>query len=443
MPAVYGRDNISSIARKTGLPNWWVESVIVEYLDCRRHAEEGELWAFDFTGLSGDDIQAVSSAKVVIPNYYLFQNIRESDLGQRALHLMVGLPVVPLDQAQLIPEGLVNSTAFPSPIRNDISVWDHKLEFNSRAIVIDEGVFYQWTIAEFFKVPGKHYGWYKSSLFNLDDLFRINRKLQDYRNSGVLKKPRSEIRNAIAEDYQALERIRAPLREMILEYHGREKGKFDRSTAMRPEPPMLSFFEAVKPTDNGYEVKTHMEPLLLRSAIRNCLLARNARQRRNDDPKDHGALLDEMEFSCMSIIASINCLESYINYLIKEHLPGNAEPISFSIPHKKKWLRFTKALNNANVYEEDQSPFKEFAAMVEKRDSIIHHVPHYVSAQGSTSHTFNEFNLESAEEGIWVIREMVSRLSARTIIPLPRWISTDAGGAEFWNEVSAYLKSLK
>jgi len=428
---VYGIERVTKIAESLSLPYWWVESVIVEYFDCRRYAENGELWTFDFNKFDEKLIDTILDKKVIIPHYYLVQNVRPEDLAKRTLIAMIGLPYVPLDEADLIPEGLVNKTCFPSPVRNDISVYDQKLDFNQTAIVYDNGIFYQCKIAEFYEIPSKHYGWWKSDLFDLGELFDINRKLQDYRNSGVLKKPTPQVIDEIQKDYEKLEEIREKLRWKILEYHDKKKLDYDPTDVDVPKPPMLSYFEAVKLTKDGYMVKTHMEPLFLRSAIRNLQRARTARQKRDTNPDDYEALLDEIEYSAMCIISATNCLETYINYVISKYLPEESKVFDDTAAHRQKWLWVSAALNLPNRFKPNEPPFSDFSNLVKWRNNAIHHIPEYRRARGTVSHTFNQFNMENAELAVRIVKEMVTKLSENSPIPLPVWIKTDMGSAEY------------
>lgn len=448
--SIYGQKKLKRISENLSLPSWWVESVCVEYFDCRRYAEGGELWTFDFGKVGANDIKEIPEKKVVIPNYFLLQNIRPRDLAARTAMMMVGLPAVPLDQADLIPEGLVNNTGFPM-LGNSINVWDHKLGFSERVVVLDDGVFYQWKISQFYPIPGKHFGWWKSELFDLMPLFTINQKLQDYRNSGELKKPNKELVARISRDYQALEEIRKPLREKILEYHNSKKTNYDVVDAVVPEPPMLSIFESVKLVNNpastaatqsniGYFVKTHMEPLFLRSAIRNYQQAKVARAKRDKSPDDQACLLDEMEHSAMCMIAATSCLESYINFIIATYLPEESKVFDDSTSHRQKWLWVPAALNLPKRFNPGEVPFSDFSNVVKWRNNAIHHVAEYTRARDQRSHTYNQFNVENAETALKTVKQMVTFLSQGSAIPLPRWLSTDVGSAEFWDEVSSFLK---
>lgn len=439
---MYARERIQEIANRLNLPIWWVESVIVEYFNCRRYAEEEEIWTFDFSKFDKKLEDTILDKKVVIPQYFLMQNIRPADLAQRSLVGLIGLPFITLEDANLMPEGLANKTCFPSPVHNDISVYDPKLDFYFTAIVYDQGIFYQWKIAEFYPIPEKHYGWYKSPLFDTEELFHINRRLQDYRNSPLLKNPTAEFRRAIEEDYDKLEIEREKIRKKILEYHNKKKTDYDPEDAIVPDPPSLSLFESVKLTQTGYMVKTHMEPLFLRSAIRNLQQAKKARKNRNENPKNFEPPLDEIEYSAMCIISATNCLESYINYVISKYLPEESKIFDDTSSHRQKWLWIPTAMNLPKKFKPTEPPFSDFSNLVRWRNNVIHHIPEYTRARGTISHTVNQFNVENAELSVKTVKEMITFLSEGSIIPLPRWIKTDMGSAEYWDEVSGYLSTL-
>ncbi len=439
---INGYNKIKEIAQNFKLPDWWVESVIVEYFDCRRFAESGseQIWTFDFTLLKDDDIKKIPEKKVIIPNYFLIQNVNPKEIAVRTALASIGLPFVPLDEADLTPEGLVNNTCFPF-FGNPIEVWDHKLGFNYKAIVRDNNIFYQWTISENKILPGKHYQWYKSDFLELDELFSINEKFKELRNSEDRKNPNDVFRKKVEKAYEDLEMARNKIRCKILEYHNKQKINFDPADANVPKPPLLSYFESVKLTENGYQVKTHMEPLFLRSAIRNLQRADTARQKRNSDSEDYDSLLDEIEYSTLCIISATNCLETYINYVIMKHLPLESK-IFQRASHSQKWLWVHAALNLSFKFKPDEPPFQDFLNLIKWRNNVIHHKAEYRKASGNISHTFNQFNLENAKLSIKVVKEMVTKLSEGKIIPLPRWIETNMGSASYWDEVSDYLKKI-
>ena len=442
MANIYGRERISKISTQLKLPYWWVESVIVEYFPCRRYAESEELWAFDFNKLTDEDVKKIPEKKIIVSELLLVQNVQQRDIAQRIALRSMGLPCIPLDESNLIPEGFVNSTRFPFPAQNDISAWDKKLEFSQRAVVLDNDIFYQWTIAMPYNVENEHRIWYKSDLFDLDKLYSINRTLREYRNSDCIKKPTSEFIKQIKNKYDELENERELIRDKIWRYHLEKKPETKPSDANMLDPPMLSCFDAVKLTEHGYRTKTHMEPLFLRSAIRNLHRAKEAKSKREADPNDHDALLDEIEYSAMCIINSVNCLETYINFIISKYLSEASRVFDGASGPRQKWLWVPDALNLPQRFKPSDPPFSDFSESVKWRNNTIHHTPAYTRVRGASSHVANQLNLKNATRAVKAVKEMVILLSSGGKIPVPAWIRTDMGSAEYWNEVKDYLEKI-
>lgn len=81
-----GHDSrIIEISKRFKLPEWWIESVIIECLPCRRYGESGNLHKFDFDILTDEDIQKIPKHRVIVSGVTLMQNIRPDDLRTRAL----------------------------------------------------------------------------------------------------------------------------------------------------------------------------------------------------------------------------------------------------------------------------------------------------------------------------------------------------------------------
>ena len=396
---------------------------------------------FDFTKLSKEEINEIPNKKVVIPNYYLVQNITPKCLSSRLAISIVGLPHVPLDEANLIPEGLVNTSGFPA-FGNPIDMWDPKIGFDYSAVVYDEENFFQWTISQTKELPNKHYHWYTSNICDLDKFLPLYEKIQDLRNSALVKSPTSDFINQVSDAYDELEALRQEYRTQILDYHNTKKAECDLSLADVPTPPKLSYLDAIKYTQYGYEVKTHMEPLFLRSAIRNLSKAQMAKKLQEEDPDNYDSLLDEIEYSAASIIASTNCLETYINIIISKHLPKESKIFDNTSSHRQKWLWVPAALELPFRFATDEYPFNEFSNLVRWRNNAIHHKAEYNKARGSVSHAYNQFNVKNAEIGIKVVKDIVRKLSEGDIVPLPGWIRTDMGNSAYWDEVRNYLSAI-
>jgi hypothetical protein len=425
---VFGEERINNISTKLDLPSWWIVSVIVEHFPCRRFAENGKLWVFDFTIFPDRLISTIRKRQVVIPQYILFQNIRPKDLAYRAPKLMTGQSKFPLDNIDLVPEGIVNRSAFPFS-GNSIDSWDPKVGFNEYAVVFDDGYFYQWRIAELYDINSKS-SWYRSNLFDLLPLWKIYRGLTNYLNQD-LENPTFASKKEIEKLYMELEKVRTPLRQEIWEYHVQQKTHYDTTKVNVSEPPLASIFDYIRVTSSGYETESHMEPLFYRAAIRNYSMAEEARKRQKDPESKDEAIIDEIEYSSMCIISATSCLESYINYIIQKYLPDESSIFDETSSHRQKWLWVPSALDLPFKFHITSPPYKLFSDLVQWRNKAIHHTPQFTkvkihkssSYKGSVSYTYSVFNLENAKVAIGAVRMMISKLSEGGKIPLPKWFT--------------------
>jgi hypothetical protein len=185
---IYRQRRISKVAGKFNLPTWWVQSVIVEYFPCRRFLENKSLWIFDFRIVDSKLIKTLPEKHVVIPEYYMVQNIRPEDFRQRLiLAAYGGSPIAEMNEKDIYPEGILNATCFPV-LGNPIDIWDPKINFNTHVIVLDDRSFYQWKIAEVYNI-NESSSWFKSKLFDLVPLFQIYQKIIQYNKPDILKNP--------------------------------------------------------------------------------------------------------------------------------------------------------------------------------------------------------------------------------------------------------------
>jgi hypothetical protein len=322
---VYGCDRLKRISESLKLPDWWVEFIVIEHFPCRRFGEKGKLWTFDFNLLTENMIRNIPNNQVIIPNFFLIQNVRPRDFSVRIVYGATGNAVAPLDQIDLIPEGMANSSCFPFGIQS-IELLDPKLGFSERAIALDENIFYQWKIADFTQ-SSEQKGRFKWDPMNLDKLSPINEKLVKNQKPEILDNATQETIENIAKYYEKLEEIRNGMRTKILGYHNIKKKDYDISKYDVPFPPLLSVFDTLKlnKEKDSYLIKTQIHALFYRSSLRNLEKSLAAREEGKYAQKEHDALLDELEYSAMCIISSVACLESYINFVIEEYVPEESK----------------------------------------------------------------------------------------------------------------------
>ena len=427
--SIYGIKCIEKFAKKYNFPYWWVESVFVEYFPCRRFFVDGELWTFDFNLVPKNLIENITEYNVVIPGYFIAQNIRPKDLGRRTVLGSIGSPITPLSKEIIYPEGKLNNTAFPF-LGNPIYEWDHKLNLHSHAIVLDNGDLYQWKIAELVSPYEKNHSWYKSDLFDSRSLFDVYMKLNQLRTQDNFRKPTDQLRQTARKIYDELENVRKPIRKKIWEYHQIQKSKHSNSTSSFLTPPTVTEFDSIILDNGTYKVRTNLEPLLFRSAIRNYNLAKQVNESFNQS-KDANQRLQEVEYSLMTIVAVTGCLESYINMIIMEH----AQKYKNLKEHSKKWKLVGKFLHNGNeIFKDEVEPFKSFITIKDLRDDAMHYELGYLDPIDEKGQIYSKFNHTNAKLAILTVKPMIRKLCENTKLVMPLWLGPIGGSGGYWDE---------
>jgi hypothetical protein len=102
--------------------------------------ENGSLWVFDFTIFDDKSITKIIDNAVVVPDYYVVQNIRRQDFVEGLQQSVLGgSPVAEMKEKDMYPEGILNDTCF-TVLGNPIDVWDPKLNFYTHAVVLNSGL---------------------------------------------------------------------------------------------------------------------------------------------------------------------------------------------------------------------------------------------------------------------------------------------------------------
>jgi hypothetical protein len=431
---IYNYKRLSGISRKLNLPLWWVELLVIEYFDCRRFVENGKITIFDFGIFDESLINTFENYKVIIPSGHIFMhNIRPIDLSYRTPALVTGNYAEPLDKADLIPEGLMSRNAFPFR-GNDLSVSDPKEHFNWYAIVRDDKTFYQWKIADLYEIDSKS-TWFKSDLFNLLPLWKLNRRIYQYKNKiSNNEGNKVQIRKELIRLFSSLKNARQPLRKKVLEYHNSRKKSDSTALMVDQVPPLLTFIDTLKPSANGYVIESHLESLFYSASLENCSYAAEARKRQRDSSLYHKALLDEIKYSALCIICSVTTLESYINLInliFRKYLAKDSEIFERSNP-QQKWLYVPHALSLPFKFSPIETPYQVFLELIKWRNKAVHHTPEFVRAKvhkskqykGLVSHAFGTFNFENANLAIKCEEEMILKLSEGGKISVPKWLRT-------------------
>ncbi|HTX60972.1 MAG TPA: hypothetical protein VMC48_01565 [Methanobacterium sp.] len=216
--------NIFVVSSRLGLPYWWVESVAIEYLECREFAGGDEIWTFNFELVSETElVKAAESERVVVsgPLIHYPQFDRKSMLKSLEKYFMGREDD---DAGEHIVEGLCSKDDFPEGVEF-LEFWDPKISFSEYFQVYDEGNFWQWKVAELIPIKGETYGKWTSSEIDLTIINNMDLKLGEIRNNII--KPgeygHSEFKHKVEDFYGQLDKIRADILSKLWKIHQKRK----------------------------------------------------------------------------------------------------------------------------------------------------------------------------------------------------------------------------
>lgn len=107
---------ISEASEILGINTWWVESIAIEYLDCRELCVGDSLWRFNFDRLDLKELVEVVKKNRLVMRGCLLHNVLPEVAIVRMMRGMVGAPSVnPGFGADVVPEGPVSESWFASP----------------------------------------------------------------------------------------------------------------------------------------------------------------------------------------------------------------------------------------------------------------------------------------------------------------------------------------
>ena len=410
------------LSAESGIPHWFLQAAIVEYLDCRTFNT--------YPGLSFEKVtaeglkEAIARCPIVISEPVL-ANIHPDTYRSRIISALAGRPHVPLthDPTTLIPEGVLPSSHVPS-LRNSLEVADPKINFASHFQVFDEGRVWQWQIGTFVAVEGRNYGKWVSDEINLEVLDEVTprfRALDASRvnNGGMF--PEANIR----EFYTWLESIRAPIRAQLWRLHASKKaGLTKRGKEYIIPPPLLSSFEDFSVKDGEMRTRFHAEPIFFRAMVRH---SRNATEMQ----KSGTAFLDEVYSERIeAIINATACLESFINSIGDQLVPRWQELYEKLTPTAKWHLCLLKK-GKQEVFDQSRQPYQAFSQIVSLRNSWIHHkrteakvVP---GGQGPMTSIQKNMPARLIEELPTIIRRLINELCEALGEPSPDWLNVRPG----------------
>lgn len=426
---------IQNVAKDTGMPEWWVESIAIEYTDCREFAVEGKLWKFDFNKVSPEDLKSALETYKVVSRDNFIDNVHKSNFRPKLMMRMVSDAVPPLsyDIKSSVPDGPLSKNAFPFET-NSLTIVDPKLGFSEYFQVFDEGRLWQWHFAEFVKVDERSYGKMISSEVNLDPVDQITTEYVKLLNEKFINPGETgyqEFLNDVKNFYKKVDEIKQPIFEELLKIHKEKKDSGNFPKEINYSPPLLSHFESFKIKDDDIHTNFLVEPIFFRECTNHTEKSKELTvQAKNDD--ELLKVLDNIyQARVTAIVLGTACLEAFIKNILSENFPEIFETVS-RMGYDKQ-LELFYLLKSKDKPDFDRMPYQFLKDLNRRRNSIIHfkHQWREVLKSGRTSRTYINGNLLQdtfVHQIPGRIESLIKKICEDTDIDIPGWLNEK----EFW-----------
>lgn len=420
---------IDVVAQRLGLPYWWVESVAIEYTECRDYAVSGKIWAFNWGKLAESELEEAVRTHKVVARDYLIHNVHRDVFPARAANQLAAgaLPSIVGSRDDLIPEGLVSQYFLPLQF-NDISVVDPKHGFSGWFQVLDNGHFWQWRIAEFVEVEGRNYGKWISQEVDLEPLDQIHEQLIALRQSAMSPGAPgyAEFRFRVEQFYKWLDELRGPILLALQSVHSRKRSaKEDFPKATTGYPPLLSRFETYTVRNHEFYTKFFAEPIFLRGCIQHAKRAEElARSAENE--RDHVRKLDEIyQERAIAVILGALCVEAFVNGLLSEQFPELWELVE-SLEVLSKLNLYLKLKNGDELFGIDPGAHQFLKELIDRRNMLVHFKRDYQSLKHYKQKPVTYIGCKLSRE---LNRDLPDKLVKLVLVvceavdvPIPKWV---------------------
>ena len=416
---------LENFIKKNNIPYWWIEAIILEYLNCRHFAINEEISTYDFTKINEDQIlRALSKHKVCVMDSPIVHNVHRDVLPTKIVSLMIGKSEsIAEEPDDMFPNGLISEYSFLFFNRGS----DPKHGFGTHFQVLDEGNLYQWRIANFEKVEGRHYGKWISSEVDLEPLDQIYDRLIYLKEN--IKKPgekgHKQFEQKVREFYGWLDQIRKPILSQLWIIHKKNKKENEnRSKVIKTQPPLLSHFEKFTVRKNKIYTKFFAEAVFYRSCKEHAKQAQELAKTQNKN--ELVSKLDQIyQERSITVIMAAACLESFVNNLGYSNFPGLWDDLE-KLSLVGKWNLFLKLKGKDDTIHKDEEPYQTLQRIYSIRNNMVHHKSKYVEAivKGKTTQTNLEHNLsqELIDKLVTQVKKLITEFCSACEIKEPFWL---------------------
>ena len=372
------RSVIEVVAEETGLPQWWVEALAVEYTDCRDFASRDEIWRFDFSRVSKADLLRVVDAEQVVVAGKLVHNVDIDVWRTRLLERLVGSGSAPLAKKleDVVPDGPVGDYHFLFQ-GNSIESWDPKLGFSSHFQVLDGGRLWQWRVAQFQAIEGRSYGKWVSleDEVDLEPMVLVHDRLAQLRNPVITpgQPGHREFRSQVIEFYRWLDEIRRPIFESLVMVHERRMGVYAEVGESISKPPLLTRFDSLCVVDGTYRVDFGLEAILFFACVRRVQRVDEIQETETGGTERIKVLDEDYGERAAALALGAACLEAFTNRVGHQLCDELWARIERNTSLIAKWYVLLTIKGKEDQLRLDQGPFQFLESLRRCRDAIMHY----------------------------------------------------------------------
>jgi hypothetical protein len=221
-------ENIIDASSKLQLPYWWVESIAIEYLNCRDFTTRDEIWTFNFDLISKQDLlKAVQTEKIVLSTPIIEYPPLGEGLLKSLKNYFLGQDY---DEEGSAIEGPVSMDDFPEEVEF-LDFWDPMLSFSEYFQVYDEGKFWQWKIAESITAKGETSSKWLSPEIDLTPINEMDVKLENLRDNIIKpgEQGHAEFKLEVESYYRELRNIRSGIFSNLWKIHQKNRDYWIKS----------------------------------------------------------------------------------------------------------------------------------------------------------------------------------------------------------------------
>lgn len=425
---------IEQISKKLDLPEWWIESVVVECLDYRIFFPNNKSGIkFDLSEIREDDMKKIKEHKVLLTAPIIFHNISTESHKTRMLAALIGgYPIEPIrDTELLMPEGRVKVDCIPFQV-NSIDVLDPKRNMSGTALVLDNGKLFQWKIATLQTIEKG--ALYRSEQFNFTEIEKIQNEITETLNDKKFEHAENINigRKCLTQKYNELEIEFVKVRDEVHKYHLQKIKELKETSVRKEELPQAPTITLIDSVDEGPEheilVRTSLEAVLFRAAHQSSLKAEKEHEKVDRQENIIKSMIKELEYSIIAITSAVQCLEAYINHIGSLEVSTIWKEIE-TIGIKQKWIVIPHLVVNKVVFNSGSEPFQSFSKVVKLRNYIVHHkqefgILHKTQDFGYTSKVFKDINSANAKLSIETTIKMITKFCDEREIIKPIWLDT-------------------